>query len=173
MKLQLNVEVIENCDCKTLAILDTSYYPVTPEFPTLVIEMPGFSPVQFPFQTGQVNIFNSYSLGLSGINTVPDLIDLPDGLYMLTYSICPNDQQYVTKHYLRTCQIEYKFAQEFAKTVNFCDIDSKFMSDLQRIEVLIEGAKANAKVCNPTKAVELYRKANELLDRLDAKCCNC
>jgi len=173
MNLQLNVEPLETCDCKTLAILDTSYYPVTPTNPTLVIEMPGFVPVQFNFVVGQVNTYNSYSLGLSTINTVDSLIDLPDGLYMLTYSVSPNDQLFETKHYLRTCQIEYKFAQKFAKTVNYCETDSKYMRKLQQIEVLIEGAKANAKVCNPLKAVELYKKANELLDRLDTKCCNC
>jgi len=173
MKLQLNVEPLETCDCKTLAILDTSYYPVTPTNPTLVIEVPGFVPVQFNFVAGQVNTYNSYSLDLSTINTVDSLIDLPDGLYMLTYSVSPNDQLFETKHYLRTCQIEYKFAQEFARTVNFCDIDSRFMRDLQRIEVLIEGAKANAKVCNPQKAVDLYKKANELLQRLNSNCCNC
>jgi len=173
MKLQLNVEPLETCDCKTLAILDTSYYPVTPTNPTLVIEVPGFVPVQFNFVAGQVNTYNSYSLGLSTINTVDSLIDLPDGLYMLTYSVSPNDQLFETKHYLRTCQIEYTFAQEFARTVNFCDIDSRFMRDLQRIEVLIEGAKANAKVCNPQKAVDLYKKANELLQRLNSNCCNC
>jgi hypothetical protein len=138
-----------------------------------VIEVPGFVPVQFNFVAGQVNTYNSYSLGLSTINTVDSLIDLPDGLYMLTYSVSPNDQLFETKHYLRTCQIEYKFAQEFARTVNFCDIDSRFMRDLQRIEVLIEGAKANAKVCNPQKAVDLYKKANELLQRLNSNCCNC
>jgi hypothetical protein len=173
MRLQLNVEVIENCDCKTLSILDTSYYPVTPESPTLVIEVPGFKEIQFPFQVGQVNIFNSYSLALSSSNTISSLLDLPDGLYTLTYSVCPNDELYTVKNHLRTCKLEYKFAQEFAKTVNVCDIDSKFMKELQRIEVLIEGAKANAKVCNPEKAVELYKKAKELLDRLNSNCCNC
>jgi|694.fasta_scaffold33833_5 hypothetical protein len=173
MNLQLNVEPIETCDCKTIAILDTSYYPVAPLNPTLVIEMPGFNPIQFAFVTGQVNTYNSYSLGLSSPSTIENLMDLPDGLYTLTYSVDPNDMLFQIKSYMRTCQIEYKFAQKFARTVNYCETDSSFMRKLQQIEVLIEGAKANARVCNPTKAVELYRKANELLDRLDTKCCHC
>lgn len=173
MRLQLNVEVVETCDCKTLSIMDTSYYPVTPEAPTLVIEVPGFKQIQFPFEVGRVNIFNSYSLALSSKNTISSLLDLPDGLYTFTYSVCPNDQLYVVKYHLRTCKLEYKFAQNFAKTVNVCEVDSKFMRELQKIEVLIEGAKANAKICNTDKAVELYKKAKELLDRLDSSCCNC
>ena len=173
MNLQLNVEPLETCDCKTIAILDTSYYPVAPLNPTLTIEMPGFVPIQFSFVTGQVNTYNSYSLGLSSSNTIENLMDLPDGLYTLTYSIDPNDMLFQTKSYMRTCQIEYKFAQKFARTVNYCETDSRYMRKLQQIEVLIEGAKANARVCNPTKPVELYRKANELLDRLDTNCCNC
>lgn len=173
MNLQLNVEPLETCDCKTIAILDTSYYPVAPLNPTLTIEMPGFVPILFSFVTGQVNTYNSYSLGLSSSNTIENLMDLPDGLYTLTYSVDPNDMLFQTKSYMRTCQIEYMFAQKFARTVNYCETDSRYMRKLQQIEVLIEGAKANARVCNPTKAVELYRKANELLDRLDTNCCNC
>jgi hypothetical protein len=137
MKLQLNVEPLETCDCKTLAILDTSYYPVTPTNPTLVIEVPGFTPIQFNFVTGQVNTYNSYSLGLSSPSTIENLMDLPDGLYTLTYSVDPNDMLFQTKSYMRTCQIEYKFAQKFARTVNYCETDSSFMRKLQQIEVLL------------------------------------
>lgn len=173
MNLRLNVSPIETQDCKTLAILDTSFYPVVPVSPTLLITVPGFNAVQFPFTINQVNIFNSYSLGLSSVNTVEGLLDLPDGLYTLHYSIAPNDQLFVEKYHLQTCKLEYQFAQHFAKTVNLCDTDSKLLKQLYRIEVLMEGAKANALVCNPEKAVSLYKKAKELLDRINSNCCNC
>lgn len=173
--LSLGVLDSEGCSCKTLSILDQSFYPTTPEKPTLDITVPGYSTVRFDFTVNKVNIFNSYSLRITNSLTDVDMIDIPDGVYEFTYSICPNDQLYTNFSYLQTCLIEARIAKYWAKVVTVCDTESKVFKELDKIEILIKGAKANAQLCNSDKAMELYRKADDLLKRLENTTtgCNC
>lgn len=173
--LSLNLEVVESCDCYTLSILDTSHYPVTPESPILDITVPGFQRVRFDFNLDKINIFNSYSLRLTNSNTNNTVIELPDGLYEFTYAICPYDTLYQDKYHLRTCKLESRLAKYWAKAVSLCDTQAKIYKEIDKIEILLKGAKANAQICNTKKAVELYKKADELLTRLEGTdtCCHC
>jgi hypothetical protein len=41
---------------------------------------------------------------------------------------------------------------------------------LDRIEFLLKGAEAYADLCNVAKSTELYRKADDLLRRLESDC---
>ncbi len=176
-KLYLGIGILEpeDCGCKVLSVLDESFYLTDPESPTLDIVVPGYETVRFQFEIGKVNIFNSYSLGITNTLTEADLIDLPDGLYELTYSICPNETLYTNVSYLRTCAIEGRIASYWAAKVTLCDTESKIFKELEKIEILLKGGKANAKLCNTDKAIELYRKADDLLKRLEntTNGCNC
>lgn len=174
--LDLNISVLEteDCGCKTISILDTSFYPTTPESPTLNISVPGYENyLTFPFVVGQVNIFNSYSLRITTSLTDDCVSDIPDGIYDFTYSICPNDVLYTTISHLRTCQLEARLAKYWARVVTVCDTESKVFKELDKIEILLKGAKSNAIICNPEKAIELYKKANDLLKRLEGSSTGC
>lgn len=92
-----------NSDCSVLKINDISEYdslvPITN--PVLKINLPGNDTdyvVPFPLNgTGfyTINSFGSCTMGT-----------LPDGIYSVTYSVCPNEELYYTKKFLRTCQTE-------------------------------------------------------------------
>jgi hypothetical protein len=41
---------------------------------------------------------------------------------------------------------------------------------LDKIDFLLRGAEAQADLCNPEKATELYRKADDLLRRIELDC---
>jgi hypothetical protein len=174
--LSLNIEPLEVCDCYTLSLLDTSHYVTTPENLRLDITVPGFSLMRFEdISPNQVNIFNSYSLGLTNTNTYDTINELPDGIYEVTLAICPHDTLYETKYFLRTCKFEYRLSNFWAKVVSICDTETKIFKEIEKIEILLKGAKANAQICNTKKAVDLYRKADELLQRLEYadSGCNC
>lgn len=171
--LKLNVEVLDTCDCYNLAVIDLSYYITSVEKPKLTITPPGYNPIVFDFTINQTNIFNSYSLGLTDVNTVDQLLVLPDGVYEITYSVCPHDSLYATIYHLRTCNLDKRLSAFWAKQVTICDTDSKIYKNLDIIEILLRGAKANAQICNTDKAVELYKKADELLRRLETTINNC
>lgn len=90
-----------NSDCNVLKINDISEYDsaIAITNPVLKINLPGNTTdfvVPFPINgTGfyTTNSFNSCNLS-----------SLPDGIYVITYSVCPNETLYFTKKFLRTCQ---------------------------------------------------------------------
>jgi hypothetical protein len=87
MQIDLNLEVLHPKSCKYLTVLDTSFYPVTPDNASLTIVPPGYEQsFLFDFGIRKANIYNSNSFG---ITTADSLNDLPDGLYTFHYVTCP------------------------------------------------------------------------------------
>lgn len=167
---QLNLDiVIEDCSsCKNLVVRDDSYYLTTPENPRLQITLPGYSKaLTFDFNYSKINIFNSYSLGLSSSMNTDKLIDLPDGLYTLSYMICPYEQLYTTVYHIRQCKAWCEFDKCLQYLFDSClDLDSKLTKQLEHVEWLLKGAKSFAEDCDSEKALKLHRKALELLESI-------
>lgn len=168
MNVQRNLEVLPAKDCSYLSVLDTSYYPVPVDTANLTIEVPGYTtPFEFEFTLGEVNVFNSYSFGFTTSST-SDFTQLPDGVYTLNLTTCPDTGE-CKRYHLRTCRINCRLAEQWAQYVDCCD-DEKTLMDLDRIEFLLKGAEAHADLCNPNKATELYKKADDLLRRIEGLC---
>jgi hypothetical protein len=168
MNVQRNLEVLPAKDCAYLSVLDTSFYPAPIESANLTIVVPGYStPFEFEFVLGEVNVFNSYSFGFTTSNT-SDFAPLPDGVYDFNLTTCP-DTGSCQRYHLRTCKINARLAVQWAQYVDCCD-DEKTLLDLDRIEFLLKGAESYADLCNPNKATELYRKADDLLRRIEGNC---
>lgn len=166
--LQRNIEVFKAKDCAYLSVLDTSVYPTAPDTANLQIYVPGYdTPFEFAFVVGEVNIFNSYSFGFT-TSATETFTDLPDGVYTLNLAVCP-DVGTCTRYHLRTCKIDCRLAVQWAKYAQDCE-DEKILYYLDRVDFLIRGAEANADLCNPEKATELYIKANDLLRRFELDC---
>ena len=166
--VQRNLEVLKAKDCAYLSLLDTSFYPIVPDTANLQIYVPGYdTPFEYAFTLGEVNIFNSYTFGFTTSDT-SDFAQLPDGVYTLNLTTCP-DTGICTRHHLRTCKIDCRLAIQWAKYAQDCE-DEKILYFLDRIEFLLRGAEANADLCNPEKATELYIKANDLLRRFELDC---
>jgi hypothetical protein len=168
MNVQLNLEALKAKDCAYLSILDTSVYPVAPTSAEINISLPGFdNPYNFDFILGQTNIFSSYSFGLT-VEETDSFTPLPDGVYKLEFAPCPN-VGIAPRYHLRTCKIDCRLGVQWAKYVDCCD-DEKMLYYLDKIEFLLKGAEAHADLCNPTKATELYKKADDLLRRIELDC---
>jgi len=168
MNVQLNLEVLKAKDCSYLTVIDTSVYPITPDTANIFIGVPGYdSAYEFSYLIGETNTYNSYNFGFT-TSVTTDFTALPDGVYSLTITTCP-DTGVNSRYHLRTCKIDCRLAVQWAKYVDCCD-DEKILYMLDKIEFLLKGAEAHADLCNPTKATELYKKADDLLRRLELDC---
>jgi len=164
----LNLDIrVENCtSCNNLVLRDDSYYLETPEHPKIQIQVPGYNTKwTFDFTPETINIFNSYSFGLS---TSTSLAEIPDGLYTLVYMICPYDQLFETVYHIRQCKAQCRWDTFLKNSFDSCnELSPEVNKLLNRIEYLMKGAEVFAADCETERALELHQKAVELLDRLE------
>ncbi|SEW21506.1 hypothetical protein SAMN05428988_3218 [Chitinophaga sp. YR573] len=166
----LDIDLIETYNSSILAIADVSSYPPEKniENPFIEITPPGFSKVGLSFIPKTVNLFNSTSIELTNPEVKP--APLPDGIYHLKYSVRPNYEIYTQKTFLKTNGIRERFDIAFLKAdVSNCDSRSaaRFRSKLDLISFYLQYAMAAANICNEKLAMDLYRKAQRLLDKFD------
>lgn len=170
-ELNLDLRIEECSSCKNLVVRDDSYYLDDPVNPIVTITIPGYSTAKvIEFDHSKVNIFNSYSLGLSASANTDSLIVLPDGLYKIVYAICPYDEIYKTFYHMRQCQAWCDYDTNLRALIDNCyDLDPVIAKKLQHAEWLLKGASAYAKACETDKAVAVHRKAIELLDEISCQ----
>jgi len=172
----LDILVTPTYSKKTLGINDISEYPDDPpivEAPSIEISIPGFDSIILPFVPGELNVFNSASLGLSDVG-IEDPI--PDGIYVVRYSITPAESSYVEKTFLRVEKLQETFDTAFMKLdlANCNDLIKKQQKvTLDTINYFIQGAIASANNCSTTDAMKLYKKAYKLLHNFiqRGECC--
>lgn len=171
----LDLMVLDAHSSKLLVIGDASIYPAnfTPSAPTLEVKVPGYSPKQIPFVPSNVQVYNSYTLGLTcDDDDCP--IELPDGLYRLVYTIAPAQTYRKEMYYLKVDRLYEKWDQAYLKIDIFSrdgriqEADGKL---LQEIEQYIQGAIAAVNMNDQKLAVELYQKADKRINAfLEARC---
>lgn len=150
-----------------MSVMDTSFYPIAPDSANLYVDVPGYDTAfELPFTLGEVNIINAFSLGMTTSESEPG--EIPDGVYHLVLTTCPDLGQN-SRFHLRTCKIDCRLAAQWVKYIDCCD-DEKMLYHLDRVDFLLRGAEAHADLCNPEKATELYRKADDLLRRIELDC---
>lgn len=164
----LDFTIFNTNNCKTLGVIDTSIYTAAVGSPILTITRPGFaSPVIVNFVPKQVNVLNSNNLLLTSVSSLDDLATLPDGIYCITYSVRNNTGDPITKNHLRTCKLVQRYENAILNLdiLECCDnVRKKKLLQLFEIEFMIESAIASANICNIELAMELYNKAQKLLD---------
>jgi len=176
MVSRLNFDIIDTHDFKTLGVLDTSWYNPDIKIETPIIEIlpPGYTVAASPFfMIGALNVYNSNGLGITKASCEEELVQLPDGIWKVKYSICPNDKLFIEKFFLKTDIIRCRYTKAFLNLdLNVCDnpynIEKK--KKLEEIEFYINGAVAAANDKDAKLAIDLYNKANKLLDRFSEKC---
>jgi hypothetical protein len=168
---KLNLDVVDTHNFKTLGLVDTSWYNpnITIETPTLQILVPGFSKYVSPaFVPKSLNIFNSNSVGLTNAGCEQELIELPDGLWKIKYSICPNDKLFIEKIFLRTDKLLCRYTQAFLT------LDLEKMSEdkerqkrraLEEAELYFKYAHAAANNKDYKSAKDFYKKSDKLLSK--------
>ncbi len=170
-KLELDFSILLEDSCKYLTILDHSSYIEVPDSPVMDVCIPGGNTIRIPYNPSDLTIINCNLLGLSSVTSTSSLPSLPDGVYTLTYRICPLNILYITKKIIRTCVIECKYLNLYAKFSIDCSFDNEdFIKKLDKIKNYIESAKAHASICNYLKAAEFIQKANNLLLEVDCHC---
>lgn len=171
----LDLTIFDSHNINLLVIGDSSFYPVDWSIvtPTVQITVPGYGPKTISFTEKTVNIYNSNDLAITCDVDICDLVPLPDGIYTIKYAIAPAYTYNVTKTWLRVDSLYKKFDDKFLNISMFtCDgaLEKTRKQEIDEIEYYIQGAIAAGNRCSTTLAMELYRKAETLLNRFVPNC---
>jgi len=174
--LSLKIVVLPTYDVTTMNVADASKYPTDPPQvtdPFLLVTPPGFPPITLPFKVGGNNFLDTSNLGITDDGSI---LELPDGIYHMSYSIFPSYQNHSDISIMRVDKLQEKFDEVFmGLDMMECDgaIKNQAKVELNTIYLLIEGAKAAANACAYIEAQELYNKASSMLDKMMHKNCGC
>lgn len=184
MASKLALQPYEGTDCNILRIFDASEYSpgINVTCGQLLVTPPGFTyPAGFDVEPGFNIVLNSKNLGLVS-QKAKQTPPVPDGVYILKYSINPNDKVWVEYTYLRNCQQLSRYYEALCKVdLEPCDNRIPEVEDaikkLSIAKIYIDAAKALVELCNsPKKGAEIYDYANKLLGDVEkcvGKCKTC
>ncbi len=175
--LSLEVPTVMN-PC-ILTVMDTSVYtdliPVTCE--QLNITVPGFQySVQLDVNAGFIENITACDLNLQTTNCGTEYTDIPDGIYIIKYSVSPNDVVYVEYNHMRITKALNRYYNILCR-LDVADCDPPFkikqkLEELNLIKMYLEAAKSKVEFCHePQKGMSLYNYAWKLLNKMD--CINC
>lgn len=173
----LSLEVPDTLNKCILRVADTSIYTSTsnPSCQLLEITIPGFAvPVQFgvsAIQPGFSLNLTACDLELQSTNCGTVYSDLPDGIYIIKYSVSPNDYVFVEYNHLRITNLLNTVQCIYCDLdLSTCDPPVKVKEKLNQITLIkryLEAAKAYVEFCHqPQKGMDLYRYASTLLNKL-------
>ena len=162
-----------------LSVLDTSVYtdliPVT--CPTLNVTVPGFNySTQLTIVPGDNTILTACDLQLQTVDCGTTLSNIPDGIYVIKYSVSPNDLVFVEYNHLRITK-----ALNTYNTI-LCNLDlaacepsatiEKKLDKLKMAKMYLDAAKAKVEYCHePSKGMSLYNYAVKLMKNIECKSC--
>jgi hypothetical protein len=175
----LSLEVPTVMNSCIMKLFDTSVYtpllPVT--CPTLNITVPGFGySVQIDTTENFAETITACDLQLQTVDCGTRYVDIPDGIYIIKYSVSPNELVYVEYNHMRITQALIKYNKVL------CDVDAaacdppfkikQKLEALRLINMYLQAAKAKVEYCHePQKGMSLYNYALKLLNKLT--CTNC
>jgi hypothetical protein len=180
---RLALEVPETATDWVMRIMDMSSYTETIEVdcPILEITAPGFRySVQIGSDSGLDPNFNvnltACDLQLQTQECGTNFSALPDGVWVIKYSVSPNDTVFVEYNHLRMTKAIMAYQEVL------CDLDvaacdptadvEKKLKELRKIRQMLDAAKAKVEVCHkPTAGMELYSYAMKQLGKFGCKSC--
>lgn len=173
-KHELSLEVIETANPKLFRVSDTSLYSndLSVECPTLEILAPGFNePRVIDAIAGFNYVLNACTLGVqvTGCDTVN--APVADGIYVVRYSVSPNDTANVEYNHLRitnALNLYYKRLAEVDVRCSEPDRDIKLqLAELRLIKSMFDAAKAKVEVAHcPKEGYELFLYALKRLEKV-------
>lgn len=180
-KHRLSLEVPDTTNSEIFRVLDTSTYDaiLKVDCGTLQITPPGFTvPVAIEVIPQFNLVLNACSLGLQATNCGTTAVPLPDGIYIVRYSVSPHDKVYVEYNHLRVTQtltVYYQYMCELEMAACEPDADVKEQLDeLRLIRSFIDAAKAKVEYCHdPEAGMELLTYAKKKLDKYKKFYCSC
>jgi hypothetical protein len=176
MRHQLSLEVPVIYNARLLRVNDSSIY--TTALPVdcsrLEITVPGYvSPVAIEVEKGFGTYLNACDLGLQKTGCADDTYNLPDGVYVIRYSVSPNDQVFVEYNHLRMTQAMNSYYTKIcALGLGSCEPDQELKEVLRKYQLVrsfMDAAKAKVENCHePNKGMELFVYAQRLLGKIMA-----
>lgn len=160
-----------------LRVVDVSVYnPLTPPVcPRLLITPPGWS-IPISFDDSQIQ--PGFSLNLTACDLEmqtqgcgTNYNDLPDGIYIIKYSVSPNDIVYVEYNHLRITNALHMVQCILCfLDLGTCDPPAEIKAKMDQLTLIrryLDAAKAAVEFCHePKKGMELYRYSIKLLNKL-------
>tara|TARA_B110000008_G_C16978520_1_gene567211 strand:+ start:10006 stop:10548 length:543 start_codon:yes stop_codon:yes gene_type:complete len=174
--LSLDSSLVSNCEI--LHLKDTSQYAPNLEVDCaeLLITAPGFSSALVETGPGFDLQITACSLNLQTTACNEDRVSLPDGVYVVRYSVSPNEKVFVEYNILRTTHLMDLFYEKMVDIdVSPCEPSSdkkEVMDQMSLIRTYIDAAKAKVEyAANPTQGMELYDFAKRKLEKITCKTC--
>lgn len=173
----LSLEIPDTLNGCIFRIVDTSIYAPNVEVacPLLQITLPGFI---HPVNITSPEISLGFNANLTACNLNIQTADcgttfynIPDGIFIVKYSVEPKDLVFVEYNHLRITQALSKVRQIYCElSMGACLPSETVMSKLQKIRLIqqqLSAAKAYVEDChNPKGGMELYNYALSQLNKL-------
>jgi hypothetical protein len=171
---QLSLEFPDYSNPEILAVTDTSQY--APELsvncPLIQVVPPGFAQsIDIPVAPGFMQLINACDLLLQNDDCGYTRWPLPDGVYIIKYSISPNNKVWIEYTIMRVAGILQKYYQAEANLdLNACDPSEGIkerLKELRLIKSFIDASKSMVEHADqPQKGMDLYMYAQNRLARL-------
>lgn len=137
---------------KSMLFIDESDYSSNPSLPLLEVKFPSLSTLYSCYiRPKEANCINTQTLCYNDT-----LIDFPDGLYEITYSIEPQNFKFITKKVMRLEKAKEKI-KELLNTEDCAKLDKETVDKLYKLDMYMQGAESLAQD-NPTKALEYFNQ---------------
>lgn len=176
---QLFLDIPHTSNPRVFRIFDSSIYsdvlPIT--CATLEITPPGFNqPTSISVLPNFNLVLNACSLGIQtqGCGNSSEII--PDGIYILRYSVSPNDKVYVEYNHLRVTQFINRYNQKLCELeMHACEPSADIkaqLNELRLIKSFIDAAKVKVEDCHQNnEGMELLLYAQKRLMKMDGVKC--
>jgi len=162
--LSLEIPTVSNCNL--LCIKDTSQYSkdLAVDCEELLITLPGYSvPVLIKVDKDFDMCLTACTLALQTTDCGSKQENIPDGIYIIRYSVSPNSKVYVEYNHLRVTQLLGQYYEVL------CDLDV-----MSYIKTMIDAAVSNAEYCqSTTQAMQIYNYAKARLNKITCPTGNC
>jgi hypothetical protein len=177
----LSLEIPTVANCEILSIRDTSQYtdllPI--DCPELLITTPGFNSPALVAVTPNFDLnLTACDLGIQTSDCGTSRIEIPDGVYVVRYSVSPNDKVYVEYNHLRITKIltlYYKILCDLDLKTCEPTVDRKELVDkMNYLRTLIDAAVSKVEYCtSPSQGMEMYNYVLKELQKIDCISSNC
>ncbi len=170
----------DNTDPKLIGIRDASSYneDIEVQCPIIVIQAPGYTTTYtIDFTPGSFQPINSNNIGITKTSRYQDLVDLPDGVWYIKYSIQPHEKLYTEHLFYRTSQLRCSFYQallsvDMNTTSGYKELMNDQLEQLMIADFHIKSAEANlnSSTSNELLANKHYTKAKEIIEKILKPC---
>ncbi len=177
--LSLEIPAVSNCEL--LCIKDTSQYnpDLAVDCEELLITLPGYSvPVLIKVDKKFDMCLTACTLALQTKKCGTTQEKIPDGIYVIKYSVSPNSKVYVEYNHLRVTRLLTTYYEVLCDLdVHACQPNSEkqaLLSEMSYIRTMIDAAVSNVEYCQSSaQGMQLYNYAKTRLNKIACPSGNC